>query len=378
LIFLTAMFFMNFVGRTVFSPLMPTIEADLGLGHTAAGVLFLMITLGYCLALFFQGFVPAKFTHRWTVVISTCLVAVGMLLAGLASSAWSLFSGLFILGVAAGLYLPSGIATLTSLAPPQSWGRALAVHEMAPNFSFMASPLIAEGLLHWFDWQGVIIVIALASLALGLAYAWWGKGGRFHGQAPDLSAVRLLAKLPSFWVMVYLVCLGIAGSMGVFNMLPLYLVDSHGMSRPEANMLVSYSRMAGILAALVAGWATDALGPKRAIFMVFTGSGLATLALAWLDGIPLVAAVFAQPIFAVCFFPPGFAALSSITPPKAANLAVALGVGAGFVLGGGLLPTLVGYFGELGHFDWGLALTGFLILSGLALLPLLRLKPARV
>jgi hypothetical protein len=47
-------------------------------------------------------------------------------------------------------------------------------------------------------------------------------------------------------------------------------------------------------------------------------------------------------------------------------------------LGGGLLPTLVGYFGELGHFDWGLALTGFLILSGLALLPLLRLKPARV
>jgi NNP family nitrate/nitrite transporter-like MFS transporter len=374
LIFLASMFFTNFVARVIFAPLMPKIEAGMGLGHTEAGLLFLMITVGCGLALFLQGFVPAKLTHRGTVILSTFMVTAGCLLAGLTHSYECLMAALFIVGAAAGIYLPSGIAAITSLVSPKSWGRALGIHELAPNLSFMAAPLIAEGLLHWFDWRGVILAIALGSLVLGLAFAWRAEGGRFRGQAPDMSGLRLLAGIPSFWVLVFLFCLGNAGTVGTFNILPLFLVDSHGMSSQEANLLVSYSRMATVAAALLSGWVTDALGARRTLVIVLCGGGLATLALAWLEGVPLVAAVFAQPIFAVCFFPPAFAVMSSIAPPRASNLAVALGVGVGFVVGAGLVPTLVGYMAELGYFNWGLILTGLLTLSGLAVLPFLRLE----
>ena len=377
ILFLTSMFFMNFLGRIVLAPLMPTIETDLGMGHTGAGILFFMITLGYCVSLLLQGFVAQALTHRWTVVSSTGMVGLSMFIIGLSEHIVGIWAGLVLLGVAAGLYLPSGIATLTTLVGTKSWGRALGVHELAPNLSFLSAPLVAELLLNWMSWRGVIITIGLSSLALSVAYSLWGKGGRFRGQAPDLSAVGLLARLPSFWVMVYLMSLGIAGSMGVFNMLPLFLVDVHEMSRPEANYLVSISRLAGGAAAFMAGWATDILGPKRALAMVLSGSGLATLVLSQIHGGLLVFIVFAQPMFAVCFFPPAFAAVSLITPTHARNLALAFSVALGFVLGGGALPTLMGYLGELGHFPWGLAITGIMILSGLICLPFLRLNPGQ-
>ena len=39
------MFFLNFIGRIIFAPLMPTIEQDLGLTHSQAGSLFFLIAI---------------------------------------------------------------------------------------------------------------------------------------------------------------------------------------------------------------------------------------------------------------------------------------------------------------------------------------------
>jgi len=39
---------------------------------------------------------------------------------------------LFMLGVAAGLHMPSAMATITAMVNRQEWGKALAVHQTAP------------------------------------------------------------------------------------------------------------------------------------------------------------------------------------------------------------------------------------------------------
>ena len=51
ILFLAGIFFLNFLGRIILAPLLPTIEKDLGLGHSEAGSLFLLISLGYFIAL---------------------------------------------------------------------------------------------------------------------------------------------------------------------------------------------------------------------------------------------------------------------------------------------------------------------------------------
>lgn len=362
--FLTGLFFLNFMARITFSPLMPVMEKDLEMGHADAGFLFLMVSAGYFVTVLCSGFVSARINHRRTIVISSISAGVVLLLVSLSRNATHLAAGLFVLGMAAGLYLPSGIATITGLVEQRRWGQALAVHEIAPNLSFVAAPLVAEALLRLFEWRGVVACLGAASLAMGVLFWRFGKGGGHSGTAPNLKACGDLARLRDFWIMTVLFGLGIAGSLGVYTMLPLFLVSTHGMERGFANTLIAFSRVAGMAAAFAAGWTTDRFGARRTMIWVFLATGLATIALGTVPRSLVGVFVFIQPLLAVCFFPAGFAAVSSIAPPNARNLAVSLTVPSAFVVGGGLIPLGVGLLGDHGAFEYGVWLTGAVILSG--------------
>ena len=71
-----------------------------------------------------------------------------------------------------------------------------------------------------------------------------------------------------------------------------------------------------------------------------------------------------QPLLAVWFFPAAFAAIATITPPNARNLAVAFSVPFGFLIGGGAIPTFIGAMGDAGSFATGFIVTGALITCG--------------
>ena len=153
LIFLTSIFFLTFVARIIPAPLLPSIEKDLGVTHAEAGSLFLFISLGYFITLLGSGFVSSRLMHRQTIVLSVTTLGLALGAVVLGQRLWSIRLGLFFVGMAAGLYLPSGLATLTSLVHTKHWGKAIAIHEWAPNLSFVAAPLISEALLLWFSWR---------------------------------------------------------------------------------------------------------------------------------------------------------------------------------------------------------------------------------
>ena len=47
LLLMTGVFYLNFISRIILTPLMPTIERELEIGHAEAGSLFFLISLGY-------------------------------------------------------------------------------------------------------------------------------------------------------------------------------------------------------------------------------------------------------------------------------------------------------------------------------------------
>jgi NNP family nitrate/nitrite transporter-like MFS transporter len=364
ILFFTSIFFLNFLSRIILAPLMPTIEADLGIGHGEAGSLFLLSSIGYFSSLLGSGFFAARLTHRKMIVVSS--VALGLALLGISASKglWGVRIGLLLLGGAAGIYLPSAIATLTGLVSPRHWGKALAIHELAPNLSFVAAPLISEGLLAYFSWRGVLGLLGCGSLALALAFARFGRGGRFSGQEPGPGSFKALFGKPAFWFMMTFFALGIGASLGVYTMLPLFLIAERGMDRNWANMLLALSRISGLGMALVGGWASDRIGPFRTLTGVFLFSGILTFLLGTGPSSWLVVILFLQPMVSVCFFPAGFAALSSIGSPRARNLAVSLTIPFAFIIGGGVIPTGLGLAGDAGSFALGLAVLGCLIFAG--------------
>jgi len=372
LLFLAGIFFINFLARIVLAPLLPAVEGDLHIGHGEAGALFLLISLGYFVGLLGSGFVSSRFTHRKTIIISSLAVGGFFLAVSLSPTLWMIRIGLLLLGVAAGLYLPSGIAALTSLVSSRDWGKAVAIHELAPNLGFIAAPLVAEVLMLWFPWRSVIVLIGAVAVLVGVVFMRFGEGGRFRGEAPSPKTLRVLFSVPAFWVMMALLSLAIGASFGIYTMLPLYLVAEQGFERSWANQLVAFSRIAGPASAFVAGWASDKVGPKRALGGVLLATGMATVLLGMARGGWIVPLLFLQPTLAVCFFPAGFSALSLVGPPSARNVAVSLAVPVAFLIGGGVVPAGLGMMGEQGFFALGIMLYGVLLLGGVVLLRYLR------
>lgn len=64
LVILSIIFLFNFVSRVVIAPLLPEIEQDFGLSHTASGSFFLFISSGYFFSIICSGFVAIIFQHR--------------------------------------------------------------------------------------------------------------------------------------------------------------------------------------------------------------------------------------------------------------------------------------------------------------------------
>ena len=361
---LTNIFFLNFISRIIFAPLLPSIQKDLALAHVEAASLFLFVSMGYSVSLLCSGFISNRLQHKKTICLSATAVGISLTGIALCNDIWTIRGGLLLLGLAAGLYLPSGLASLTALVNVRHWGKAIATHELAPNLSFFVAPLLAESLMMWFSWRGVLVFLGVCAILTGVLFSHFWKGEDFPGEAPNFLSLKTLFGEKSFWIMMILFSLGICATLGIYTMLPLFLVAQHGLERNWANTLVALSRISGMFMALLAGWTTDRVGPKWTMMAVFLIAGSATVFLGASTGSWLVLMVFLQPVVAVCFFPPGFAALSAIGPPGARNVAVSLTIPAAFLVGGGVIPMGIGMMGDAGFFALGVSAAGGLILSG--------------
>jgi len=260
--------------------------------------------------------------------------------------------------------MPSAIATITSLVDRAHWGKAIGVHELAPNVAFFISPFVAEWFLAHASWRAALAFLGVLCLIVNGAFFRFGRGGEFAGASPASGAFTSLLRTLAFWLMVVLFGLGVSSTVGVYAMLPLYLVAERNLEPSWANTLVALSRSHGPLLGLLGGWASDRLGAQQTIVISLMFTGAITLLLGVLTNKWLIPAVLFQPLLAVWFFPAAFAAIAMITTPSARNLAVSFSVPLGFLIGGGAIPTFIGAMGDAGSFAASLIVTGTLIAAG--------------
>jgi len=377
LLLLTLLFFVNFMARIVQAPLMPAIERALDITHAEAGSLFFILSAGYFITLMGSGFVSARLTHRRTMILSIACVGMALLATAASEGLLGIRVGLFLIGLSTGLYLPSAIAAITEFVSPRHWGKAIAIHEAAPNLAFVLAPLFAEAWLSFYAWKTALACLGVGALLAGGIFQVFGRVGSFAGEAPNFRSIGTLVRRPSYWLMILLFGLGIAGSLGLYTMLPLFLVNAHGLERDFANTLVALSRIPGVLAAFGSGWVTDRIGPRRTMVFILASNGLVTVALgaAPLSWLPVL--VFIQPALAVCFFPAGFSAISLIAPAGARNIAVSMVTPFAFMIGAGAIPALIGWASDLHSFSLGFLLVGGLIVSGALMTGFLALEGGR-
>jgi len=364
ILFLTAIFFLSFVSRVIFSPLMPTIENEMGINHVQAGTLFLMLSIGFFTSMTASGLVSSRLTHRDTIVLSSGLLGIALILFSVEENLTVLRLNMFLLGAATGFYTPSGIAILSALVTGKDVGKAMGIHNTAPNLSYILAPLLCQAFLGWISWRTLLVFLGILALLASAFFAMFQKEGRFCGEPPSPAALAKLGSRRLFWVMILLFCLALSGGVGIYTMLPLYLVKERGMDLDLANTLLGLSRISGLFMVFFAGWLTDKVGEKMTIHIALLLAGAATVLLGLVTERPLVVMVFLQPAIVSCFFPAGFKALSQIVPPSMRSLATGWVIPIAFLFGGGLIPAFIGQMAAYRSFSTGLWITGMLIACG--------------
>jgi NNP family nitrate/nitrite transporter-like MFS transporter len=377
ILLLVFVFFFLFTSRMIYSPLLISIEKSLGLGHAQAASFFLFITIGYAGMLIFSGFVAAAIGHRATILLAALVAILGLIAVSLSSTLWGIRASLILIGAGSGLYFPSGIPTLTSLVEEKDEGKVFALHEIGPNSSFVIAPIAAVFALRFLNWQGILLVLACIGTAAGLLFLIFAKGGRFHGKPPHLANARLILTKSSFWIMTGLFTFGAGAAIGVFAMMPTYLVAERGMNAELVNTLVGLSRVSSLVIIFVAGYLVDRFGARRIISVVMLAAGAATVGLSLPFRPLLIAAVFLQPVLIACFFPAGFPLISRIAPPEMHNLTISFLFPIGYAFGPGLVPLLLGLLGDRLSFAVGFLIYGIILMASAILPYFLKLETNR-
>ncbi len=372
LLALTGIFFLNFLTRIILSPFLVFIIEDFELTKAQAGELFLLLSLGYSIGLLGSTFISSRLDHRKVVIISALGIGVCLCLAALSPSIVLLRLSLLAAGLFGGLYFPSGFSILSSTVHPRHWGKAIAIHEIAPNLSFVLAPLLAEIFIRTgLGWRWMLIFVSIYALIAFLLFRRFSRGGNERSQPPNFSGYLSVVTTPAFWVLVLFFSLAIGSTQGVFAQSPLYLITAHDFEPGFVNYLLSLSRVSGIFLVFCAGLLVDRLGVKRALRIFMTLTGLCTVSLGMLQGNWLVAAVILQPTMACCYFPAGFAALSRSFSLESRPVAISLIVPSAVLTGGGLIPTMLGFFGDKDMFGMGFVLLGIVIVLSVAAVPFL-------
>lgn len=358
------LWFLNFSTRTAFSPILPLIEDTLSLSHGESGGLFTSLSIGYGISVFSAGRFASAWGHKK-------MVAAGFLFTGLAfvafqwAESYLAFQVLFFfLGLASGPYLPAILPIITEMYEYRYWGKAIGFHDSAAGFSTFLLPILAVFALGFLSWRAFLLVLASGCFLLPVLF--WKVSIEPKKEGPQ-ARVRLadLLKKKSIWILAILWIFSAGSSLGIYSILPLYLVKERGIDFYFANTLFGISRAGGAIVQILIGFLIDRYGYTRILKVTVLATGLATVALSFSSTLTEISiALILQATLSVSFFPVGLAAISKVTSVSERAMAVGFVGSVGTVFGSGIVPLLLGVVAD--NFSFMIGILGLGILTSLS------------
>lgn len=352
-----SIWFYNYSSRTIFSPILPKIETELEIGHASAGGLFSFISIGYGL-----GLLLADPFMRWLSPRRLLLFGHGSLV---------LFMGLFFLvrgyyffallclliGFAAGVYLPCAIPLLVDQFTSHHWAKVMGFHGTAPPVSLFVIPLAISLLLEISSWKFIIFLFFLMGIPLLPALERLTRGSP-DSTLPTKPEYASLLKDKKIWALSLIHGFAASANLGIYAIIPLFLVSERGFTLFKANQLLAISRVGGIVVPFLVGAIADRFGNIKTLISVMILSGLFTILMAMShQEIFLTIFLFLQTSIIVGFFPLSFTLTVKTVGHANRGPAVALVTGFGAVCMA-LTPWLLGVIADYSNFSYGMVAIG--------------------
>jgi MFS family permease len=366
-----SLWFLNFSTRTVLSPLLPIFESELHISHALAGSIFLFLAVGYTSSLLASNWFTPRIGFKKSIAAGFLVLTGGLVALVFTRTYWGLGAVAFVLGFGAGLYLPSALPLLTSAIHPDKWGKAIAFHETAATSSILVIPLLAAAALRFLHWKWLVAV--LSGLCLAATIVFLARSPDLRPKEEEKTPFSRVLRRRSFWIMAILWSFAAAGGLGLYNLMPLFLVNERGLPIDLANSIFGLSRIGGLVVTFLAGFLIDRFGVKRLLLISLLASGFSITGIALAESFPLLVTMLVfQATSIPVFFPAGLVAVSKLTGFGDRGAFAGATVAVGVVFGMGIAPTLLGTAADLWSFQAGMLVQGLLTMGVCFLLKSLR------
>jgi MFS family permease len=292
-------------GRLVLSPMLTSIEADLGISPVQSGFAFTTLWGLYAVLQYPSGRLSDGLSRKTLLVAGLACSALGFTALALAPSYAFLLLGAAVLGTGGGLY-PTVARALVSDLYDEKQGRAFGLHTASGDVGGMASAGLAALVLAVATWRAAFVPVVVVVLAVLLSLHVWSREDYVvERRSLELRATarRLLAGSRFRWLLVAYTLYAFTWQANA-AFLPTLLETGKEFPRFVSQAAFGVLFGVGALVKPTAGALSDRVSRRR-LTVTSLLVGAAALALVLLAQSPLVAVlgvvVFAAGLMA---FPP--------------------------------------------------------------------------
>jgi MFS transporter, DHA1 family, tetracycline resistance protein len=368
---LSAAAFMIAIGYGIVAPTLPVFVRSFDVGITAAALVISVFSLSRLLFAPVSGRIVGRFGELPAYLVGLSVVAVSTGACAFATAYWQLIALRLFGGIGSTMFTVSALSLLIRLSPPSMRGRASGLWGTGFLLGNIIGPLVGGGLLVISLRAPFLVYAVLLVLVVGLTGPLLRDRSGGSGSAVGVVApARFRAALSHPAYRAALVA-GFGNGWAVFGvrvaLVPLLVVEV--LRQPEAWSGVALAVFAGgnALTLALTGRITDRVGRRPPILVGLAVTAVATGALGVVTSPPLFLAVcLVSGMGSGVINPPLNAAVADVIGSRARGGTVLAGFQMAVDTGAIVGPVLAGALAEAVGFPAAFALTGLVVLVGLA------------
>lgn len=281
-----------------FPPLFPLLAAEFGLSNTELGAVVSAIMLPILVLQIPVGELVDRIGAKPVFVVGIVVTALGVLIAGIASSYLLLLAGALVSGVGQAAFHPADYALLEAVVGEEHEGKAFSVHTFGGYAGFAVAPLLVGTIGLSVGWRPALqlsglaglLYAALAQLALAAVHRSRDGADSVDGSSDERIVDRLrvllspsLLAVAAFFLVLFMIITGIQSFTVVF-------VDRGlGLGPSVGNTALTAFATTSAIGVLLGGPLADRLDIHRVAIAGFLLGMVTTLLL--VTGIPSVTAL---------------------------------------------------------------------------------------
>jgi len=380
----TGHFFSHFY-LIVLPPLFPLLEAELGVGYAALGLLLSLPNLASMVLQTPVGFLVDRFGARRPLVIGLIVMGGAVAAAGVVPGYGALMVFAVLMGVGNSVFHPADYAILAARIEPGRLGRAFSLHTFAGNLGWAVAPAIVIFLAAWWSWQVALIITGLCGVATALVILTQGQELETPGTAqraaakgaaprpaksapgaPKQGGLRMLLSAPMLLLFAYMMMSSIA-SGGLNGFTVTALVELHAADLVTANVALTALLAASAAGVLAGGVLADRTQRHDLIISAGFIVAAGVLVIVGLISLPLAAIIVAMTVVGLArgaIQPSRDMMVRNIAPEGQVGMVFGF-VTTGMNVGGALAPVFFGWLIDAGYEAWVFIFAAFAMLLAL-------------